>query len=168
MLLTNRLDQIHPSRKTVKFSRNHQFHIRIHLKGLFQSYGIHVPRGFLCINEYWNTPFINDGIQCGIKSHVRAEYTFSFKRTVTNGRLSIQRFAGVLDSKVKRGGAAGQAYSILHTCLFRSDALDFIDVFTDRTHPVSVICLLDVLHLVAVHRRRGKPNFLFESFHIFT
>src|SRR5699024_6925745 len=54
---------------------------------------------------------------------------------------------------------------IFHLCFFSSDPFNFIDILANRTHPVCIISLLNIFHLITVHCRCGKPYFVFECFY---
>ena len=77
MFHTYRLDFIYFTRCTIKVRYHHHFHLRIKIKGFFQSNRVHIPGIIFCINKNRNTTLIYHRIYCSIKGHVGTEYLIS-------------------------------------------------------------------------------------------
>ena len=153
MSFTDFFDFSDISREAIKLSTDDQLYIRIYLKSLFQSYGIHVPGFAFGVDEDRNAAFVDNRIQCRIEGHVRAENSLAFNCSVTDSRLSVELLPSKLYAQMKCGSTAGKTDSVFYLCLFGSYLLHLVDVCSDGGHPVGFIRFGYVFQFIAVHGR---------------
>ena len=160
MGLADALDLVHLGGEPVEVSHDHQLHLRIQGKRLFQRGRVHVPAVRLGVDKDGDAALVDHGVEGRVKGHVRAEHTPPRKRAVADGGLSVEPFPRQLHAQVQRDSAAGEADRITDLRLFSGDALDLVDILAYGAHPVCFIRLGHVAQLLAVHGGRGEPDLL--------
>ena len=128
--------------------------VRVNLKCLFQCHRVHIPGVTLGVDENGNAPLINHGIHRGAEGDVRAEDLFAAQRTLADHCLTVHSLSRKLYSKVERGRSRRQCDGVAHTDPFGEQPLRLVNVLPYRGHPVCLIRLGNIFHLIAVHRGR--------------
>ena len=164
MFFTDLLNQINASGETVQFSADNEFYIGIHFKSFFQRHGIHIPGFGFGIDEYRDTPLVNDGIKRRIESHIGAEYALALQCAMADSRFAVQFFPGGFYTKMKCRSAGRKGNGIFHSGFLGGNPFHFIDICAHSRHPVGLIRLGHIFKFFTVHRRSCEPDFLVKGF----
>ena len=153
MFVTNGTNLIHFSGCTIQMYQHHHLDLRIQLKSLLQGHWIHIPGVALGVDKYRLTTLVHHWVDRSAKSHIRAKHLIT-------GLHTRQLHTQVESCCTRREG-----HSIFAPYLLTSDALNFINVFPHRRHPIALICFCYVAQLFSVHRGSREPHFFLKRLH---
>ena len=152
VFFANGTDFVNLGGGSVQMNQHNKIYIGVNFKSLFERDRIHVPGFVLGINKHGLAVFVGNGVHGSVKGHVAAEHLVPTQGPLAHLGHAIQSFASKLGTKVKCRRSGRKGHRILAAHLGSNKTFEFIDVRTNRTHPVGLVSLGHELDFVTVHR----------------